>query len=586
MPQTVHVKGQPKPFIFPDGMSRAEMAAAIQARLSREQVSATQTPPQQPPGMPMESGGHFRGPVGDRGGRTMVEGMIQGMVDPFIGASRVLDTGLAGAAPSPMFVPESAQGLPLRTSDSNPVDPIAEARERAIQESRGGAAGMPDPSRFIGNMLSPANVAPAKVGAAIAGGGLLRNTLGGMAGGATGGLMAPTGDPLVNLAVGGATGGALGGGTHAVGRLVSPRVNPDVRILTEHGITPTPGRHFGKAGGKVEDIAVGSAPGPNLLLGARAGESAEQFNRAIYNEVLKPLGMKADPKWEIGVDAVSNIHKIINNAYESAFDGVQGIMDDTLKVNLLSIGVRARRELSGSASETVERIIKNRIITQLPDDQVIEGRRLQAVPRDLRDIIAKLEKGTWEDGEVAKFLGEAKDAISAMLKRKNDSSDLAALNRVDAAYPRFKALSRANPAGEHGQGFSPAQMDTALRVTDKSKDKMRYHEGGMPMQRLTQAARAVLPAQAPDSGTPIRMATNTLTGAGGVGAAGYGAAVAPETTAAILGMMSIPYIPGVPKGFSYAMTQRPEWADPLARGFNVMGLMAAPGAGGGVAREW
>jgi hypothetical protein len=90
----------------------------------------------------------------------------------------------------------------------------------------------------------------------------------------------------------------------------------------------------------------------------------------------------------------------------------------------------------------------------------------------------------------------------------------------------------AKTRGEEGI-FTPAQLEAAVRQTDRSARKGAFARGAAPMQELSGTATSVLGSKVPDSGTAARGMTGALlTG---------GATYVDPMMGALTGLATLPY---------------------------------------------
>jgi len=122
--------------------------------------------------------------------------------------------------------------------------------------------------------------------------------------------------------------------------------------------------------------------------------------------------------------------------------------------------------------------------------------------------------------------------------------------------------------------FSPAQLQSAVRASDRSKDKGQFATGNALMQDLSETGKTVLGNKLPDSGTPYRSLLAMLA-SGGAGVAGY-----PALAAGLLAGPALYSAPGQ-RMAATLLTQRPAGANALANQFRgndrakLAALMAA-----------
>jgi hypothetical protein len=109
--------------------------------------------------------------------------------------------------------------------------------------------------------------------------------------------------------------------------------------------------------------------------------------------------------------------------------------------------------------------------------------------------------------------------------------------------------------------FSPAQLQSAVKAMDKSKDKGKFAKGEALMQDLSESAKTALGNKVPDSGTPYRALIAALAASGGAGAAGL-----PAVATALGGLAASPLLYSGPGQQLTAtlLARRPAGANALA----------------------
>src|SRR5699024_6183658 len=172
--------------------------------------------------------------------------------------------------------------------------------------------------------------------------------------------------------------------------------------------------------------------------------------------------------------------------------------------------------------------------------------------------------------EVGNAIGELQKALRENLARMNPQH-ADRLRSVNEAFANFVRLE--NAAGRIGAQdgvFTPQQLASAIRQTDRSARRGAYSRGDALMQDLSDAAQSRMSAQIPDSGTAGRLAMQ------GAGLASY--FVNPLIPAG-LGAASVPYLPGISKAATGAILRRPANAKTLADALEKL----PPGALGALA---
>jgi hypothetical protein len=102
-------------------------------------------------------------------------------------------------------------------------------------------------------------------------------------------------------------------------------------------------------------------------------------------------------------------------------------------------------------------------------------------------------------------LKEVGSQLNALVTRSNPKY-AAELKAINTGYANFKRVQKA--AGYLGADegvFTPAQLQSAVKAADFSKDKARFAEGNAFMQDLSGAGKSMLSNKVPDSGTAGRL---------------------------------------------------------------------------------
>lgn len=145
----------------------------------------------------------------------------------------------------------------------------------------------------------------------------------------------------------------------------------------------------------------------------------------------------------------------------------------------------------------------------------------------------------------------------------NQAQELGALN---TAWANFKRVQRAAAGvGAEDGMFSPAQLQSAVKALDRSKDKGQFARGNALMQDLSDPAKAILGSKVPDSGTPGRLAAGGLTFLDPTGIAPWA-----------MGAGAAAYLRPSQNALTYLMTQRPQMAQPISNALQQSSPMLVP----------
>lgn len=358
--------------------------------------------------------------------------------------------------------------------------------------------------------------------------------LGGAMGGLSGVGAAQTPE---EMSAQGITGTLLGGGITAglsgTGRLLAPSVRPEAAALREQGIPLTPGSAFG---GRIQQIEQGAESIPivgGIVSGARERQF-EKFNEAAYNKVLSNIDQKLKvPKGLAGRDAYLFVEKAVNDQYEKAVPNLR--IEYTPRVASAFDAIKKRysgTKLPKDLRQEFEQYV-DALKTDFSANQVISGRQAQAIKQDLAKIANAYSK---ETGSKALLADAYKDLQGLYMNTMRNQNPAFAtdLKKADRAFVDFVRVQTAvgKTRGEEGI-FSPAQLESAVRQSDRSARKGAFARGAAPMQELSGTGVSILGQKVPDSGTAARGMTGALL----TGGAGFVDPLAGSLTA----LMTAPY---------------------------------------------
>ncbi len=413
-----------------------------------------------------------------------------------------------------------AYDLNLQQTDGYKQD-IAESRPGATLAGQAGAlvaGGFAAPGAvtgFMGQGTRAVRMGKAAVGSAIGGAGYGagsdNNNRG--RGAAIGAATAPVGQ-LAGKAV-----------AKTVSRVMAPYVRPVIKRLTGAGITLTPGQIGGQGGflGKVakgfEDRIAGLPIAGDLVNNGRRA-AIEQLNRAGIDEALAPIKVKLPDSVNTGHDAVAWAQKKAGEAYDAALDPLDAPADAGLQKGMSAVNAM-KAQLPKHLQETFDAIAIQDIAPFIPANGQFNGKQIQAIKQALDGHIASYGRGAPSDKLLVKPLQQARDEFMdfAMRASPNEAKLFA---DADDAYANLVIIENAAAKAKGGL-FSPEQLRTAVRISDRSVRKRGTAAGKSRMQGLSNAASEVLPSSVPDSGTAGRLVLPALAlGAPGAGAgAGY-----------------------------------------------------------------
>jgi hypothetical protein len=208
----------------------------------------------------------------------------------------------------------------------------------------------------------------------------------------------------------------------------------------------------------------------------------------------------------------------------------------------------ASGSIDPNAGKAFARILQNDVLGKFKGQQTLTGQTMKAIESDLGQKIAQFGASTDADQRlVADALREVQSSLRSLVQRNNPAyaDELKAIN---SGWANFKRLERAaGYVGAEDGAFSPANLQSAVKALDRSKDRGRFARGDALMQDLSDAGKSVLGAKVPNSGTADRLMNAGALGSGLVNPmiplgllAGAGSYSAPVQRALVAGVSSRP----------------------------------------------
>lgn len=518
------------------------------------------------------SGGKLSGFL--QGARDMIDAGAQAV--PRVLAN-VADRGLFGTRGAILeaqgIKPESVSpvGDVLRGQAAS-VDTGIQQREQQYQADRtaAGRDGI-DWARIGGNVATAAPlVAMAPTGGAQLAGRAL-------ASGATGAVLGASqpvtdtenfGSEKAKQAGVGFAGGALAAPvTSFLAGIVKPAVDKGVASLNKAGVTTTVGQTLGGAANRIEQ-ALSSVPFLGDMIKQARYRSIEDFNRAAYSRALEPIGLSMDKSMPVGRAGIAAVESKLSDAYNTLLPKLTGSVDDQLGNELRSL-VQGAQSLGPDKARQFSAILQQQIGKRVTPQGNMSGETIKTIESELGRLARGYRSSAdFDSRQLGDAVREAQAAIRRMVERQNPNlaPELAKINEGWANYVRLE--SAAALIGARDGVFSPAQLLSAVKASDRSVRKGAFSRGDALMQDLAETGKRVLGDTVPDSGTASR--TLAALGAGGF----------IEPTTATLGAVGmLPYTRAGQSMANAALTSRPAAASRFAELMRVYG----PSSGGAVA---
>ncbi|MBH9718890.1 transglycosylase SLT domain-containing protein [Burkholderia contaminans] len=376
----------------------------------------------------------------------------------------------------------------------------------------------------------------------------------------------------------GAAGGALGAPVGAaIGRVLAPVGSAAVTALRNAGITPTIGQMLGPVASNLEQKAT-SLPLVGNLINSGRQQAVQQFNRAVGNDALAPIGETLPNNVRAGADMVQHVQQTIGQRYQDIARNGRVVMDAPLQNDIATLQAGIAQDAPALAGR-FNNIVNNQLTAKnggsLTGDQWANTRSM--INQQIRNHSGF--NASSDDRVMADYLQQLQDSITSNAEHYSAQSVQQQLAQANAAWARYKALEKA--AGMKGAQtadnvFTPNQYLSASRAGQTAAQRATSSSGqGFPAQNLAQTAQSVLGNTVPDSGTAGRLGVMDLLAGGG--------ALTNPATALKVGALALPYAPGVRNMVPALVGSRPaavRAAAPVARrlGPVVGGMLGANSA--------
>ena len=345
--------------------------------------------------------------------------------------------------------------------------------------------------------------------------------------------------------------------TRPAAAMVSPTVDPGVRALMAEGITPTVGQILG-GGFKRAEEGLTSIPVIGDFIKSAQARAAENVNRAAINRALTPINEKLPADFK-GRDAIRFASEKLDDAYGALLPKMTVLQDTPFQTAISNLrNMVDNGAINQASKDFFNKWIDGNVLNKFQGQGAVTGQTLKQVQSDLRETISRLAASTDSDQRlIGEALKEAQDQVRQLVTRNNPQF-AKELKAIDTGYANFKRVEAAAAlSGAEAGIFSPAQLQSAVRTMDKSKDHSEFSKGQALMQDLSEPAKTILGNKLPDSGTPYRSLA-ALIASGSAGAAGYPAIAA--------GMLAGPALYSAPgqRLAAAALTARPAGAAAVA----------------------
>lgn len=338
----------------------------------------------------------------------------------------------------------------------------------------------------------------------------------------------------------GAISGYAGGKVmKGIAKAVAPQFGKAVSLLRQEGVRLTPGMLAEKAGkgiGKQAEGSLSSVPVLGSFINDARRQGIEDFNKAVFNRVLKPIGEKLEKSVAAGRDAFNYVEDKISQKYDNLLPKLTFKMDSQTVQDLSDLNKQVVSRLQGDDQKQFANLFNQIVGDRVGQGGSIDGSAFKQMQSELNYEIRTYAKSP---DPSKRRLGDALQELSGTLKdnlsRMNPShaKELSNINSAWAAFTRARAASttRSAAAGKHGEVgvFAPTDL---LAEIKKATTQSSFARGDGLLQDLAEAGSQVLPSSVPDSGTTGRALWAAILGGG---------ASAHPAMAGAAGLATIPY---------------------------------------------
>jgi hypothetical protein len=302
-------------------------------------------------------------------------------------------------------------------------------------------------------------------------------------------------------------GAGLGAAAPAVGqaisRTIAPKIDPAVQYLTSIGVKLTPGQALGGAFKRLEEGAT-SIPFLGDAIKNAQRKGIESFNTVAINRALEPIGGKLPAGIKSGHEAVEYASDALSGAYDALLPKMRGKIDPQFNQELQTVKSMASG-LPPSQADQLNRIIDQDIVGKFTPQGNALGETVKEIEEKLGGMTRDFGRS---DNPDVRRLGDATKELQASLRRMLDRSNpqlAPELQKINKGYANLlRVQAAAARTGAKEGTFTPAQLRSASRQLDTSKNKRAFSQGKALMQDLAEKAGDRLSPTLPDSGTAFR----------------------------------------------------------------------------------
>jgi len=290
-----------------------------------------------------------------------------------------------------------------------------------------------------------------------------------------------------------------------IGGLMTKALAPEVRMLASQGVSLTPGMVNGVKGMAKEDKLM-SRPLVGDAIAAARRNTRDTWNVATVNRAIAPLGLKVPAGTEPGFDSVAFAQDAVKKAYDAVVPRLSVVPDQAFATDLAA-AKGAASMLPQELDAQFGKILRNLGVedaNQAP--MALAGDALKKAHGELGRLGKTFSQSVDPNQrELGQALKGARMALGDLMERQagNLTPQLKAAN---TAYRGLSVVEDAASRADDGV-INTGQLKQAVR---RAATKKTAATGTAFMQDWSNAARRVIPAVTPDSGTAGRLMSGSL----------------------------------------------------------------------------
>jgi len=324
-------------------------------------------------------------------------------------------------------------------------------------------------------------------------------------------------------------GAGLGAGLSKAGQMVfNPKTSQYMKELKDMGMQYfTPGQLMsdlplvGPSLQKLES-SLTSVPFAGQAIASGLNKVNEQFNKAIGDRVLAPMGEKIPKDIEAGPELIKYVNDKISNAYDtitpklslqnikfsdtSAPGGTSStvkLFTDKLKDVTSGMPSTKGYDMASMVRDEFDKYILDPL-SNLAQNGKMTGEEFRRAEKGLGNAAASYMRNP-QFFEVGQALREMQSVLRDQLAKQNPAlAD--ELKGIHLAFRRHLPMEQAAAyLGAENRVFSPSQLQSGVKATTRGKGAFAQGQGQLYDE--AQAGLNVLGAKPPDSGTAGRLAS-------------------------------------------------------------------------------